>query len=63
MSGKKVGMISNVKIKTRIAREFPRQVQYAPKHPKEIVNRETAWIVGTPQPFDVEKAYKKFRGR
>jgi len=51
------------RIKKKEMREFQRLVQYTPKHAKEIVDRETAWIVGTPPPFDVEKAYKKFRGR
>jgi len=51
------------RIKVKEDRKFQRVFQYTPKHAKEIVNRETAWIVGTPQPFDVEKAYKKFRGR
>jgi len=63
MSTYKSGTYANVKIKTKVMREFPQVHQYTPKHAKEIVNRESSWVAGVPRPFDVEKAYKKFRGR
>ena len=59
----KSGTFANVKIKTKVMREFPQINQYTPKHAKLIVDRDSAWVASVPRPFDAEKPYKKFRGR